>query len=131
MGRGYRGSPRRVDDPRQRRHRGRPLHPAIHQPLRPRGGRMIPDHLIDRAAAAIYAASVFGDEVAHDHWRDMADGNPIKITTRVYARAALEAVAADIWDEGRRAEANAAHPTNWSEAYRDQVRTNPYRAPEE
>ena len=52
---------------------------------------MIPDHLIDKAAAAIYASSVFGDRFALDAWRDMADDNPIKTTTRVYARAALEA----------------------------------------
>ena len=52
---------------------------------------MIPDHLIDQAAAAIYASSVFGDEFAVDAWRDMADDNPVKTTTRMYARAALEA----------------------------------------
>ena len=61
---------------------------------------MIPDHLIDQAAAAIYSATVFGDEFALDAWHDMADDNPVKTTTRMYARAALEAVAADIWDEG-------------------------------
>ena len=64
---------------------------------------MIPDHLIGQAAAAIYAATVFGDEFAHDAWRDMSDDNPIKTTTRMYARAALETTAADIWDEGWRA----------------------------
>ena len=61
---------------------------------------MIPDHLIDQATAAIYASSAFGDRFALDAWRDMADDNPIKTTTRMYARAALEAVAADIWEEG-------------------------------
>ena len=61
---------------------------------------MIPDHLIDQAAAAIYAATAFGDEFALDAWHDMNDDNPIKTTTRMYARAALETVAADIWDEG-------------------------------
>ena len=61
---------------------------------------MIPDHLIDQAAAAIYAATVFGDEFAVDAWHDMADDNPVKTTTRMYARAALEAVAAEIWQEG-------------------------------
>ena len=61
---------------------------------------MIPDHLIDQAAAAIYASSAFGDEFAYDAWRDMNDNNPIKTTTRMYARAALEAVAADIWEGG-------------------------------
>ena len=60
---------------------------------------MIPDRLIDKAAAAIYAATVFGDEFAYDAWHDMDDDNPIKTATRLYARAALEAVAADIWDD--------------------------------
>ena len=52
---------------------------------------MTPDRLIDQAAAAIYASTAFGDEFAIDAWRDMADDNPIKTTTRMYARAALEA----------------------------------------
>ena len=61
---------------------------------------MSPGHLIDQAAAAIYQATVFGDEFAIDAWHDMADDNPIKITTRMYARAALEAVAHIIWNQG-------------------------------
>ena len=61
---------------------------------------MIPDHLIDQAAAAIYASSAFGDEFAYDAWRDMNDNSPIKTTTRAYARAALESTAAHFWDEG-------------------------------
>ena len=61
---------------------------------------MIPDHLIGKAAAAIYAATAFGDEFAIDAWHDMNDDNPIKTTTRMYARAALETVAADIWGQG-------------------------------
>ena len=64
---------------------------------------MIPDRLIDQAAAAIYAATVFGDRFALDAWHDMGDDHPVKTTTRMYARAALETVAADIWDEGWRA----------------------------
>ena len=52
---------------------------------------MIPDHLIDKAAAAIYAVSVFGDKFAYDAWHDMADDSQVKITTRMFARAALEA----------------------------------------
>ena len=52
---------------------------------------MNPGHLIDKAAAAIYAATVFGDQFAIDAWHDMDDDNPIKTTTRMYARAALEA----------------------------------------
>ena len=52
---------------------------------------MIPDHLIDQAAAAIYASSVFGDQFAIDAWHDMNDANPIKTPSRMYAHAALEA----------------------------------------
>ena len=52
---------------------------------------MIPDHLIDQAAAAIYAATAFGDQFAYDAWHDMGDDHPVKTTTRMYARAALEA----------------------------------------
>ena len=88
---------------------------------------MIPDHLIDQAAAAIYAATAFGDQFAIDAWHDMADGNPIKTTTRMYARAALEAVAADIWDEGYEAcEGDVSICTNWNTET-----PNPYRASEE
>ena len=61
---------------------------------------MIPDHLIDKAAAAIYASTAFGDKFAIDAWHDMDDGNPFKVRTRELATAALEAVAADIWGEG-------------------------------
>ena len=61
---------------------------------------MIPDHLIDKAAAAIYASSAFGDRFALDAWHDMADDNPVKTTTRMYARAALETVAHIIWNQG-------------------------------
>ena len=87
---------------------------------------MIPDHLIDQAAAAIYASSAFGDQFAIDAWRDMADDNPIKTATRMYARAALEAVAADIWDEGYEAcEGDVSIYTNWNGET-----PNPYRASE-
>ena len=80
---------------------------------------MIPDHLIDQAAAAIYASTAFGDKFALDAWRDMADDNPFKVRTRELATAALEAVAADIWDEGEYAglDRSESHP-------------NPYRASE-
>ena len=84
---------------------------------------MIPQHLIDKAAAAIYASTAFGDEFAVDAWRDMADDNPIKTTTRMYARAALEAVAAEIWDEGYEAcEGDVSICTNWNTET-----PNPYR----
>ena len=89
---------------------------------------MIPDHLIDKAAAAIYAATVFGDRFAIDAWHDMADDNPIKTTTRMYARAALEAVAAEIWDEGADAGETVGYGIardNWAPRI-----ANPYRASE-
>ena len=86
---------------------------------------MIPDRLIDQAAAAIYAATVFGDEFAYDAWHDMDDDNPIKTTTRMYARAALETVAADIWDDAY----NAGFKDSkiWEETGDT---PNPYRASE-
>ena len=84
---------------------------------------MIPDHLIDKAAAAIYASTVFGDRFATDAWHDMADNNPIKTTTRMYARAALEAAAAEIWDQGSEDGFNAADTGNVPPP-------NPYRASE-
>ena len=81
---------------------------------------MIPDHLIDKAAAAIYAATAFGDKFAIDAWHDMDDGNPFKVRTRELATAALEAVAAEIWQEG----VNFALPgkETWAEAAH-----NPYK----
>lgn len=61
---------------------------------------MIPDHLIDKAAASIYQASVFGDEFAIDAWHEKADASQVKTNTRIFALAVLNATAADIWDEG-------------------------------
>ena len=90
---------------------------------------MIPDHLIDQAAAAIYASSAFGDQFAIDAWHDMADDNPVKTTTRMFARAALEAVAADIWDEGW--EQGMAYVVGMERGTDDDhAITNPYRASE-
>ena len=88
---------------------------------------MIPDHLIDKGAAAIYAATVFGDEFAIDTWHDMNDNHPVRTTTRMYARAALEAAAADIWDEGYEAcEDDVSICTNWNT-----WTPNPYKASED
>ena len=99
---------------------------------------MIPDHLIDKAAAAIYAATAFGDEFALDAWHDMDDDNPIKTTTRMYARAALETVAADIWDEAYRCGVDDARIADdlrvdvglGPDLYAQPARQNPYRASE-
>ena len=81
---------------------------------------MIPGHLIDQAAASIYASTAFGDKFALDAWHDMDDGNPFKVRTRELATAALEAVAAEIWQEG----VNFALPgkETWAEAAH-----NPYK----
>ena len=88
---------------------------------------MTPDRLIDQAAAAIYASSVFGDRFALDAWHDMGDDHPVKTTTRMYARAVLEAVAADIWDDGYEAcEGDVSICTNWNAET-----PNPYRASED
>ena len=94
---------------------------------------MIPDHYIDQAAAAIYAATAFGDKFAIDAWRDMADGNPIKTTTRMYARAALDTVAADIWEDGYDAGSDdgRAHHLGVSLIDINQHTPNPYRASED
>ena len=90
---------------------------------------MIPDHLIDKAAAAIYSASAFGDEFALDAWHDMADDNPVKTTTRMYARAALEAVAADVWEDGYDAGSDdeRAHHLGVSLIDINQHTPNPYK----
>ena len=67
---------------------------------------MIPDHLIDQAARAM-KASVSDDEWRNDVWDAPYVNN---------ARAALEAVAADIWDEG-----------NLAGCDRSENHDNPYR----
>lgn len=54
---------------------------------------MIPDHLIDKAAQAIVTGMFSTSLLADMHPDDAA-------YARADARAALEAVAADIWDEG-------------------------------
>ena len=61
---------------------------------------MIPDHLIDQAAAAIYQSTVFGDEFALDAWHDKDNDNPIKARTREFAHASLHAVAPHIFQHG-------------------------------
>lgn len=57
---------------------------------------MIPDHLIDRAAQAIVTGMGSKSLLAGMHPEDAA-------YARAEALAALEAVAADIWDEGYQA----------------------------
>ena len=93
---------------------------------------MIPNHLIDKAAAAIYAATVFGDEFAYDAWRDMNDDNPVKTTTRMYARAALETVAADIWQDAYDSGVHDEFTSqDWTRGNAQPNRKNPYKASED
>ena len=61
---------------------------------------MIPDHLILRAAQAALAKGVYGEPDSDDLLDDM---HPADLAATLDAtRAALEAVAADLWDEGHR-----------------------------
>ena len=58
---------------------------------------MIPDHLIDQAAMAAYDDHYWSDEL-YLLWGEL--GDRIQDEYRALARAALEAVAADIWEQG-------------------------------
>ena len=58
---------------------------------------MIPGHLIDKAAMAAYDDHYWSDEL-YLLWGEL--GDRIQGEYRALARAALEAVAADIWEEG-------------------------------
>ena len=58
---------------------------------------MIPDHLIDKAAMAAYGDHYWSDDL-YLLWGEL--GDRIQDEYRALARAVLEAVAADIWDEG-------------------------------
>ena len=83
---------------------------------------MIPDHLIDKAAMAAYDDHYWSDEL-YLLWGEL--GGRIQDEYRALARAALEAVAADIWERG--------HVCGYSDA-QDTARGirlgahNPYRA---
>lgn len=61
--------------------------------------QMIPDHLIDKAAQAIVTGMGSKSRLADMHPEDAA-------YARADARAALEAVAADIWDAATEAQAS-------------------------
>ena len=57
---------------------------------------MIPQHLIDKAARAMHANGPIGGET-----EEYEDTPPwYQVVTERRARAALEAAAAEIWDEG-------------------------------
>ena len=77
---------------------------------------MIPDHLIDKAAMAAYDDHYWSDEL-YLLWGEL--GDRIQDEYRALARAAIEAVAADIWGQG------------WDVGRRLQgPNSNPYRASE-
>ena len=77
---------------------------------------MIPDYIIDKAVAA-----------AGDNWVLVFDWEHDKLYAQVHA--ALEAVAADIWDEGERAGyIHGQHDTHRFDPGPDYTETpNPYR----
>ena len=79
---------------------------------------MIPDHLIDKAAMAAYDDHYWSDEL-YLLWGEL--GDRIQDEYRALARAALEAVAAEIWEEGAEAchFSEGAHPRNPYKASED------------
>ena len=85
---------------------------------------MIPDHLIDKAAMAAYDDHYWSDEL-YLLWGEL--GDRIQDEYRALARAALEAVAAEIWDEGEEAGLDNAL---WKPGYEHCHVKNPYRASE-
>lgn len=80
---------------------------------------MIPDHIIDKAAMSAYDDHYWRDEL-YLLWGEL--GDRIQDEYRALARAALEAVAADIWDDAIDAAA---------EQGTIQIPDNPYRASED
>ena len=85
---------------------------------------MIPDHLIDQAAMAAYDDHYWSDEL-YLLWGEL--GDRIQDEYRAMARAALEAVAAEIWDDGEEAGLDNAL---WKPGYEHCHVKNPYRASE-
>ena len=82
---------------------------------------MIPGHLIDKAAQAVVAGMGSKLLLADMHPEDAA-------YARADARAALETVAADIWDDGYVAGVESAHEFFAGNTNADTP--NPYRASE-
>ena len=85
---------------------------------------MIPDHLSDKAAMAAYDDHYWSDEL-YLLWGEL--GDRIQDEYRALARAALEATAADIWDDGEEAGLDNAL---WKPGYEHCHVKNPYRASE-
>ena len=90
---------------------------------------MIPDHLIDKAAMSAYDDHYWRDEL-YLLWGEL--GDRIQDEYRALARAALEAVAADIWDEGERVGyVHGQHDAHRFDPGPDYAETpNPYKASE-
>ena len=86
---------------------------------------MIPDHLIDKAAMSAYDDHYWRDEL-YLLWGEL--GDRIQDEYRALARAALEAVAAEIWDDGEEAGLDNAL---WKPGYEHCHVKNPYRASED
>ena len=90
---------------------------------------MIPDYLIDRAWRAYVRSSnqqAIRNEMAYP---DLRGPMPPPPDPRLSMRTALEAVAADIWDEGCEA-FEVAHKCDHIEPWAH-LRDNPYRASED
>ena len=87
---------------------------------------MIPDHLIDKAAMSAYDDHYWRDEL-YLLWGEL--GDRIQDEYRALARAALEAVAADIWDEGYEAGEEDGYLMGRDEPFTETA-PNPYRASE-
>ena len=83
---------------------------------------MIPDHLIDKAAQAVVTGMGSKSLLADMHPEDAG-------YARADARAALEAVAADIWDEGYEAGEEDGYLMGRDEPFTETA-PNPYRASE-
>ena len=87
---------------------------------------MIPDHLIDKAAQALQ--DKIQDEYGWPRYQLSEIDAERRNERRKEARAALEAVAADIWDEGCEA-FEVAHKCDHIEPWAH-LRDNPYRESE-
>ena len=87
---------------------------------------MIPDHLIDKAAMSAYDDHYWRDEL-YLLWGEL--GDRIQDEYRALARAALEAVAADIWDEGFEVGESNGYAIG-RDIDTDENTDNPYRASE-
>ena len=91
---------------------------------------MIPDHLIDKAAMSAYDDHYWRDEL-YLLWGEL--GDRIQDEYRALARAALEAVAAEIWEDGYGAGSDdeRAHLLSASLIDTSQHTPNPYKASED